>query len=192
MVRARRVVALASLLVSLAAAAMAAEGAAGHGHMAGQGHDAMPGMTGQMQAMEEGLMHTQAFGEPGDPAKVTRTVEITAREIMFDRTEIAVKRGETVRIRITNSGEQPHEFTIGDAAYQESARAMMTHMTDMGIDVASPEHAAMHGQTGNTVTVPVGETGEVVWTFSREGDFEFSCNIPGHAEVGMKGAITVE
>jgi hypothetical protein len=36
-----------------------------------------------------------------------------------------------------------------------------------------------------------GETKELVWQFTKPGSFEFACNIPGHAEAGMAGTITV-
>lgn len=183
----------AALLLAMVGGAAAEE--AGHGMM-GHDHGAMPGMTGDMGAMhgsmEQGLSDTSAFGEPGDPAKATRTIDVTASEIMFDKTEIAVKTGETVRFRIKNDGEQPHEFTIGDDAYQQNASAMMTHMSEMGIDLASADHMAMHGDSSNTVMVPVGETKDVVWHFTKAGTFAFACNIPGHAEVGMKGTIEVQ
>ncbi len=34
-----------------------------------------------------------------------------------------------------------------------------------------------------------GGSGEVIWTFSNAGTFEFACLIPGHYESGMHGAI---
>lgn len=173
-----------SLGLMLAAPALGAEGKAGHkhgdsGHMAG------------MEALEAKLSETAAFGAKGEPAKASRTIEIEASEIQFNLEAIEIKVGETVRFVVSNKGEQAHELTIGDEPYQQVAREMMTHMAEMGMDLASPEHAAMHAPAGNTVIVPVGETREIVWTFTKPGTFEFSCNMPGHSEVGMKGVIKV-
>jgi len=163
----------------------------------GTGHDhgSMPGMSDEMAnmmtKMDRQMGDTSSFGHKGESSKATRTIGIEASEIMFNMTALKVGAGETVRFVVSNKGEQPHEFTIGDGTYQELARQMMTHMTEMGMDASSSEHTALHESAGNTVTLGVGETKEIVWTFTKAGAFEFSCNIPGHSEVGMKGAIEV-
>lgn len=36
-----------------------------------------------------------------------------------------------------------------------------------------------------------GSSGEIVWTFTNAGSFEFACLIPGHYEAGMHGPILV-
>jgi len=170
---------------------------AGPALAAGTGHDhgSTPGMSGDMASMmtvmDRQMGDTSAFGHKGESSKATRTIDIEASEIMFNMTALEVSAGETVRFVVSNKGEQPHEFTIGDGTYQELARRMMTHMTEMGLDASSSEHTALHESAGNTVTLGVGETKEIVWTFTKAGTFEFSCNIPGHSEVGMKGAIAV-
>jgi len=163
---------------------------AGPALAAGTGHDhgSMPGM---MADMDSRMADTAAFGRKGEAARVTRTIGIEASEIMFNTTALEFSAGETVRFVVSNKGDQPHEFTIGDGAYQELARQMMTHMTGMGMDASSAEHATIHASAGNTVTLDVGETKEIVWTFTKAGAFEFSCNMPGHSEAGMKGTIAV-
>lgn len=171
----------------LAGPAVALEKGHGHGSMPGMSHD----MTNMMDEMDRQMADTSAFGRPGEAAQVTRTIEIEAADIRFDTAELNFKVGETVRFVIANNGQLPHEFTIGDAAYQKMARKMMQHMTEMGMDPVAPEHAAMHASAGNTVTLDVGETKELVWTFDKAGTFDFSCNLIGHAEVGMKGRIVV-
>lgn len=35
-------------------------------------------------------------------------------------------------------------------------------------------------------------TGELVWKFSKDGEFEFACLIPGHREGNMIGKIVVK
>lgn len=179
--------ALVTLGIGSAAAQSGHDGHGGHNRH-GMG---TPDMRAMHEQMEKRMADTSAFGEKGDPAKVTRTVRIEAADIKFDVVDLAFKTGETVRFTIVNVGEQPHEFTIGDAAYLTAARAMMAHMVEMGMDVTSPMHAAMHGSAGNTATLAPGETKEIVWRFSKPGKFAFACNMPGHAEAGMTGAITV-
>ncbi|MBX3488596.1 plastocyanin/azurin family copper-binding protein [Parvibaculum sp.] len=178
---------MAALVGLLTGPVVASEKGHDHGSMPGMGHD----MKGMMGEMDRQMADTSAFGHKGEPAQVTRTVEIESADIRFDTAELNFNVGETVRFVIVNNGEQPHEFTIGDAAYQETARKMMRHMAEMGMDPVSPEHAAMHASAGNTVTLDVGETKEIVWTFTEAGAFEFSCNLIGHSEVGMKGRIIV-
>jgi uncharacterized cupredoxin-like copper-binding protein len=187
----RNLLAGAGLALAMAAPAFAA----GDGHDHDHGHGTTPDMSDEMSKMhhemEMKMADTLAFGRKGDPAQASRTVTIEATEIRFDLESLEAEVGETIRFVITNNGEQPHEFTIGDAAYQENAREIMAHMTEMGINMVSPEHAAMHTKAGNTVVVPVGETKEIAWIFTKPGAFEFSCNFVGHAEVGMVGTITV-
>jgi uncharacterized cupredoxin-like copper-binding protein len=36
------------------------------------------------------------------------------------------------------------------------------------------------------------QTGEIVWKFTKAGEFEYSCLIPGHREAGMTGTIVVK
>lgn len=178
-------------LSALASFAFAAGDHGDHG-----GHGAMPEMTGDMghmhEEMEAALADTSAFGEKGNAAGVTRTIAIEASEIKFDTTILEIGVGETVSFVITNKGEQPHEFTIGDAAYQGVARQMMTMMADMGMDLASPEHMEMHAAAGNTLVLEPGQTASVVWHFTKPGEFLFACNFIGHSEAGMAGTILVK
>ena len=78
-----------------AAAALAASAAfAGGTH--GGGHDESP------------------IGEPGVAANVTRTIEVDAADSMrFTPSNVSVKKGETIRFVIKNSGKVPHEFSLG-------------------------------------------------------------------------------
>lgn len=132
--------------------------------------------------MHHHMQGEAAFGEPGNPKKVTRTVTITATEIAFDIKKLTVKKGETVRFVLVNKGEQPHELTIAGEAEQIAHRKMMQQMAGMSMD---------HSDANNVSAEP-GETKELVWTFTKAGTIEFACNYPGHAEVGMVGEIEVK
>ena len=78
-----------------AAAALAASATfAGGTH--GGGHDESP------------------IGEAGVAANVTRTIEVDAADSMrFTPSNVSVKKGETIRFVIKNSGKVPHEFSLG-------------------------------------------------------------------------------
>jgi uncharacterized cupredoxin-like copper-binding protein len=39
--------------------------------------------------------------------------------------------------------------------------------------------------------VAPGAQGEIVWQFTRTGEFHYACLIPGHMEAGMLAKITV-
>lgn len=145
--------------------------------------------TAMPASAQETDMHPQvhealAFGKPGDPKKVDRTVTIEATEIAFNVKELTFKKGETIRFVFVNKGEQPHEFAIADEAEQLEHRKMMSEMAGMDM-------AGMHHNDGNSVSTEPGETKELIWTFTTPGKFAFACNYPGHAEVGMEGPLTV-
>lgn len=130
------------------------------------------------------------FGQPGDAKKVSRTVRVVASEIKFDVANLTFKVGETVKFVLVNKGEQDHELTIGDETTQLEHRKMMQDMAQMpGMDMSKmPGHKH---SSESMVTVKPGETKELVWQFTKAGTFEFACNFPGHAEVGMAGKIVV-
>ena len=39
--------------------------------------------------------------------------------------------------------------------------------------------------------VAPGQSGEMIWTFNRAGEFDFACLIAGHYQAGMVGTIRV-
>jgi uncharacterized cupredoxin-like copper-binding protein len=48
-----------------------------------------------------------------------------------------------------------------------------------------------HEMPANSIHVAPGETKELVWSFTTPGQLLFACSYPGHADLGMKGDITV-
>ena len=43
----------------------------------------------------------------------------------------------------------------------------------------------------NSVRLDVAQTGEIIWSFTNAGSFEFACLIPGHYEAGMHSDVVV-
>ena len=124
--------------------------------------------------------HASAIGKPGDAAKVTRTVAVDMTDNMqFTPEKIAVKKGETVKFVVKNSGRIKHEMVLGSVKELKEHAAMMKKMPGM-------EHAEE-----NMVVVDPGKTGDIVWQFTQAGKFDFACLQPGHFEAGMKGKIAV-
>lgn len=179
---------------------------------AGFGLLALPGMAlAQMDHAHHGHAAASAAasisapaGQPGKASAATRTVQIELGDNFFNQEKLAVKAGETVRFVVVNKGEFLHEFNIGTAASHAEHQKKMAMMVDHGMltatginkDMAHMDHSAMgmahmDHDDPNSILVEPGKTGELVWTFGQDGVLEFACNIPGHYEAGMVGAISV-
>lgn len=50
---------------------------------------------------------------------------------------------------------------------------------------------AMTHADPNMIPLVAGQQGELVWQFTRPGEFDFACLVPGHLEAGMTGKISV-
>lgn len=121
------------------------------------------------------------FGRPGDPKKVTRTIQVDMRDTMrFSPDNLTVRRGDTVRLKVANKGQVMHELVLGTPEdIQKHWEAMKKH-PDMAHDDPSMVHVAP------------GRTGEIIWQFTRAGEFHFACLLPGHFEAGMRGKVLVK
>jgi len=124
--------------------------------------------------------HGAALGEPGDPKANARIVAVSASDKMrFSPERIAVKRGETVRFVMTNVGATKHEMVLGTRKELRDHAKLMQRFPEM-------EH-----DDPNAVAARPGETAELVWKFTKAGEFYFGCLVPGHFESGMHGKIVV-
>ena len=122
----------------------------------------------------------KSYGRPGDPRKVKRAIAIDMSDAMrFFPENVNVKRGDTVRFKLRNSGQLPHEMVIGTMDDLKKHAALMKRSPQMDHHDAQAAH------------VRPGETGSVVWQFTKPGEFYFACLIPGHFDAGMIGTIVV-
>ncbi|MDB5545892.1 MAG: copper resistance protein [Hyphomicrobiales bacterium] len=123
-------------------------------------------------------------GEPGAGNAASRRIEVVAREgdgrMFFEPARIDVKIGDEVEFVVRNEGQLAHEFVLGSAIENASHAAMMEVMPDMQHD------------DPNAVRVTPGNAARLVWRFSKAGEFEFACLVPGHYEAGMKGDAVVD
>jgi uncharacterized cupredoxin-like copper-binding protein len=123
-------------------------------------------------------------GEPGDAKKPARAVQVTMREgdgkMMFIPDKIDVRKNEQVRFIIRNNGLLKHEFTLASVEDNDKHAELMKKYPDM-------EH-----DDPNAKSVDPGKTAEILWRFSKAGEFEFACLIPGHREAGMHGFVQVK
>jgi uncharacterized cupredoxin-like copper-binding protein len=120
-----------------------------------------------------------SFGEPAKAAEAARTVEVTADDrdgMRFVMEPGPIRLGETIRFIVTNKGQGPHEFSIGDTASQRAHDKLMAKNPEMH-----------HEGDPSVVTLQPGETKELVWKFSKplQGDIVFACQMPGHYDAGM-------
>lgn len=123
----------------------------------------------------------RAFGREGDPKKVSRTIKVDMSDAFrFTPSDVVIKRGETVRFVISNSGKQLHEMVLGTPQELQQHAELMKKFPNM-------EHA-----DANMAHVKPGAKGDIVWQFNKAGEYQFACLIPGHFEAGMVGKVTVK
>lgn len=135
---------------------------------------------GASLAVAHGDDETAAIGLAGKAQQVSRTVKVNMSDDMrFEPAAITARQGETIRFVITNAGQVRHEFVLGTEEELKEHYELMKKFPEM-------EHA-----DPNAVTVMPGQTGEVIWKFTRAGQVDFACLQPGHYDAGMRGAVTV-
>ena len=132
-------------------------------------------------AKKHGKGHAAAVGKPGNPGKVSRTIDVEMSDTMrFSPASIEVKPGETIKFVLRNSGKVKHEMVLGPMKELKKHAALMQKFPEM-------EHA-----DPNMASVEPGKTGVLVWQFTKAGTFDFACLQPGHFEAGMVGKVAVK
>jgi uncharacterized cupredoxin-like copper-binding protein len=111
-------------------------------------------------------------------------VQVTMTEkdgkMLFTPARVEVKKGEQVKFVLRNNGELDHEFILATTAENLKHAEAMKKNPDM-------EHDDPNGKR-----LAPKKTAEIVWKFSKAGEFEFACLIPGHRESGMLGTVIVK
>jgi uncharacterized cupredoxin-like copper-binding protein len=141
---------------------------------------AAPGAPGHSHSHDAGF----SAGEPGNPKKPARIVQVVMREddgkMMFIPARVEVKRGEQIKFMLRNNGELDHEFVL--ATTEENVK----HAKEM------EKNPDMEHDDPNAKRLKPKKTDQIVWRFTKPGTFEFGCLIPGHREAGMTGIIVVK
>jgi uncharacterized cupredoxin-like copper-binding protein len=149
-------------LVAIGMSLASATAVASGTHAGGNGHD------------------EEAVGKPGIVTATSRVVTVSMSDNMrFSPARVNAKQGETIRFIIKNDGNTKHEFVLG------SEKDLKEHYEVMK---KNPE---MEHSDPNMITLAAGESGEVVWQFTKAGKIDFACLQPGHYDAGMKGAVMV-
>ncbi len=142
----------------------------------------LPARAGAHDAAHDARGHRESYsaGEPGDPAKSTRSIEVVMTEMAFEPELIEVKRGEQVRFVIRNAGKEDHEFML--ATLKENLK----HAELM------KKHPHMEHADPNGVRLAPNQSAEIVWKFTKAGTFDYSCLIEDHRDLGMSGKVVVK
>lgn len=128
--------------------------------------------------------HTFAAGEPGDPNKPFRVVEITLIDgpgmMAYSLNKIEVRKGEQIKFVLKNTGYLAHEFLLDSLENNAKHKIEMEKNPEM-------EHDDPNGRR-----LESNKSADILWRFTKAGTFEFACLIPGHYETGMKGLVVVK
>ncbi len=128
----------------------------------------------------EVVKEQKPWGIAGEREQVSRTIEIGMSDQMrFNPDQLEVKQGETIRFVHRNEGKLLHEFVLGTQVDLDAHAAMMAKFPGMQHDEPYMAH------------VGPGQSGEIIWTFNRAGEFDFACLIAGHYQAGMVGKVRV-
>jgi uncharacterized cupredoxin-like copper-binding protein len=122
-----------------------------------------------------------AFGRAGDTTKATRTIRVGMNDTMhFTPGDLVVKRGETIKFVVRNNGKIMHEMVIGTMKELKKHAELMRKFPGMEHDEPYMAHVAP------------GKRAEIVWQFTKPGEFYYACLVPGHMESGMVAKISVQ
>ena len=100
-------------------------------------------------------------------------------QMRFTPDRLQVRQGEIIRFVYHNDGKILHEFVIGTRETLDEHAEAMLRFPGMEHDEPYMAHVAP------------GQSGEMIWTFNRAGEFDFACLIAGHYQTGKVGTIQV-
>lgn len=134
-----------------------------------------------------GAEDSPAFGKAADAAHADRVIDIIMTDNAFSLANLSVTSGEIITFNVHNGGDFLHEFNIGTQDMHLTHRGEMERMM-MDDDADS---MTMGHDDPNSMLLEPGEDGSLTWQFPAKATLEFACNVPGHYESGMMGAIEI-
>jgi len=81
---------------------------------------------------------------------------------------------------LMNGGTEDHEFILATQKENRKHAEEMKKFPEMEHDDPNAKRLSPFNST------------EILWKFTKRGEFEFACLIPGHYEAGMHGKIIVK
>ena len=142
-------------------------------------HDLNPGvakigLSGPLSTTEK------AYGREGDPRQITRTINLDLNDKMqFTPAEVTVRQGETIRFVVKNVSKMPQEMVLGTLTEIKERAALLKKFPKMSVNQP------------HQVLVKPEQSGELVWQFTKAGEFHFACGAPACVDAGMIGKIVV-
>ncbi len=131
-------------------------------------------------AVSEVVREQKPWGIAGNADEVTRTIDVAMLDTMqFEPAKLQIQQGETIRFIARNNGAVLHEFVLGTTQTNDEHAELMVRFPGMEHDEPYMAH------------VDPAASGEIIWTFNRDGEFDFACLIAGHYQAGMRGTISV-
>jgi uncharacterized cupredoxin-like copper-binding protein len=97
----------------------------------------------------------------------------------FSPETLEIRRGDIVRFEAKNGGKIMHEMVIGTMDELKKHAELMR------------KHPGMEHDEPYMAHVAPGKIENMVWQFTKAGEFYYACLIPGHFEAGMIGKIVV-
>lgn len=118
-----------------------------------------------------------ACGQAGGQPQAAHALVVSASEYRFLPAQFSLPAGQPSTISLKNVGQQPHDLTL--------ATGPGVPTPDTHGDAAHATKSAFH------VAADPGQSATLTLTLAP-GDYTLICSVPGHAELGMRGSISVE
>ena len=136
---------------------------------------------------------TKDAAAPSAPAQPAAAVTTIAAATPTSAAAIATPSGPQV-IEI-KAGEEGSSFYVTPQDVTVRPGAVTIKLTNAGPE--RRHNIAVRTKSGDgdlakTATVAAGETATVEFTITEEGTYETYCSVPGHADRGAKGILTMQ
>lgn len=110
-------------------------------------------------------------------------IMIDAQSMQYRPATFEVKAGQPVRLTFKNDDTVEHDLSILEIP--------TSHMSESSDSMAGHDMSGMETQPELHVAAAAGGSGQVEFTPSKPGTYEFFCTVAGHKEAGMHGTLTV-
>ena len=143
------------------------------------------------------------IGSKGKLSDVSRTIKVKMYDNYYEPSTFNIKKGETIKFEVINTGELVHEFNIANAMMHIKHQPEMERMVENEILLGDKidkdkmqKMAAMDKSMGhshsNSVLLAPKEKGILIWKFENAVNIEVACNVPGHYQAGMIAAVNLD
>lgn len=112
-------------------------------------------------------------------------IDVLAADFRFDPPDLTLKAGQQYSLLFKNAGSTLHDWTI-DGIPSQTVAVNASGGHDMGSATMPAVAAQLH------VAADAGKTDELTFTPTQPGEYEYSCTVPGHRELGMRGRLAVQ